>query len=91
MGLVWLASCASEPTALPSPKLALFDMKSQRVNPFDQTQAKAIVFLFVWTDCLISMLVKRKIKWDAAKEEIIGDAEATKLLSRPYRAPLKLT
>lgn len=40
---------------------------------------------------LISMLVGRKIKWDVAKEEIIGDAEATKLLSRPYRAPLKLT
>jgi predicted dehydrogenase len=40
---------------------------------------------------LISMLVGRKIKWDAAKEEIIDDAEATKMLSRPYRAPLKLT
>jgi predicted dehydrogenase len=40
---------------------------------------------------LISMLVGRKIKWDAAKEEIIGDPEATKLMSRPYRAPLKLT
>jgi predicted dehydrogenase len=40
---------------------------------------------------LISMLVGRKIKWDAAKEVIIGDAEATKLMSRPYRAPLKLT
>jgi len=40
---------------------------------------------------LISMLVGRKIKWDVAKEEIIGDAEATKLMSRPYRAPLKLT
>jgi predicted dehydrogenase len=40
---------------------------------------------------LISMRVGRKIKWDVAKEEIIGDAEATKLMSRPYRAPLKLT
>jgi predicted dehydrogenase len=39
---------------------------------------------------LISMLVGRKIKWDVAKEEIIGDPEATKLMSRPYRAPLKL-
>jgi hypothetical protein len=37
------------------------------------------------------MRVGRKIKWDVAKEEIIGDAEATKLMSRPYRAPLKLT
>jgi len=39
---------------------------------------------------LIAMLVKRKIKWDAAKEEITGDAEASKLLSRPYREPWKL-
>ena len=39
---------------------------------------------------LISMLVGRRIKWDARKEEIIGDAEATKLLTRPYRDPWKL-
>lgn len=29
----------------------------------------------------------RKITWDAGKEEIVGDAEATKLLRRPYREP----
>jgi len=40
---------------------------------------------------LISMVVGRKISWDVHKEEIIGDAEATKLMSRSYRAPLKLT
>jgi len=39
---------------------------------------------------LISMLTKRKLKWDAAKEVIVGDPEATKLLSRAYRAPWKL-
>lgn len=39
---------------------------------------------------LISMLVGRKIQWDVANEKIIGDAEATALLSRPYRAPYKL-
>lgn len=39
---------------------------------------------------LISMLVGRKIKWDVAKEVILDDAEATKLLTRPYRAPWKL-
>ncbi len=39
---------------------------------------------------LISMLVGRKIKWDVAKEKILGDAEASKLLSRPYRKPWKL-
>jgi predicted dehydrogenase len=39
---------------------------------------------------LISMLVGRKIKWDVHKEQIIGDADATKLLTRSYRTPWKL-
>jgi hypothetical protein len=39
---------------------------------------------------LIAMLVGRKIKWDSSKEEILGDAEASRLLTRPYRAPWKL-
>jgi predicted dehydrogenase len=32
----------------------------------------------------------RKLKWDPVKEEIVGDAETTKMLTRPYRAPLEL-
>ena len=36
---------------------------------------------------LISMMVGRKLTWDAKKEVIVGDDEASKLLSRPYRAP----
>jgi predicted dehydrogenase len=36
---------------------------------------------------MISWRVGRSIKWDGDKEQIIGDAEANKLLSRPYRAP----
>ena len=39
---------------------------------------------------LISMLVGRKIHWDAAGEKIIGDPEASKLLTRAYRAPWKM-
>lgn len=39
---------------------------------------------------LISMLVGRKIRWDPVKEKILGDHEASKLLSRPYRKPWKL-
>ena len=39
---------------------------------------------------LIAMKVGRKIKWDAKKEKILHDDEASKLLSRPYRAPWKL-
>ncbi len=40
---------------------------------------------------LISMLTGRKIKWDVLKEEIIGDVDASKLLTREYRAPWKLS
>ncbi|HEV2693301.1 MAG TPA: Gfo/Idh/MocA family oxidoreductase [Verrucomicrobiae bacterium] len=36
---------------------------------------------------LISMLTGRKINWDAKHEKIIGDDEASKLLTREYRAP----
>ena len=38
----------------------------------------------------IAIRTGRKIKWDPAKEEIIGDKEAAKMVSRPYRAPWKL-
>ena len=36
---------------------------------------------------LISMFVGRKINWSVKHEKIIGDIEASKLLTRPYRAP----
>jgi hypothetical protein len=36
------------------------------------------------------MLVGRKIKWDVKHEKIIGDAEASKLMTRPYRPPWKM-
>jgi predicted dehydrogenase len=39
---------------------------------------------------LIAMLVGRKIHWDAKRERIIDDAEASKLLTRDYRKPWKL-
>lgn len=35
----------------------------------------------------ISVKVGRSIQWDGDKEQIIGDADAAKLLARPYRAP----
>jgi predicted dehydrogenase len=35
----------------------------------------------------ISLRLGRKIKWDADKQEIIGDAEATAMMVRPYRKP----
>jgi len=35
----------------------------------------------------LSMKLGRSLKWDAAKQEVVGDEEANKLLARPYRAP----
>jgi predicted dehydrogenase len=39
---------------------------------------------------LIAMLVGRKLTWNAKKETIAGDPEASRLLKRGYRAPWKL-
>jgi len=39
---------------------------------------------------LISMIVGRKLKWDVKRENINHDDAATKLMSRPYRAPWKM-
>jgi predicted dehydrogenase len=41
--------------------------------------------------CLISMLTKRKIQWDPKEEKIIGDPEASKLMTREYRGPWKMS
>jgi hypothetical protein len=35
----------------------------------------------------LSMQLGRTLQWDAAAGNVVGDAEATRLLSRPYRAP----
>jgi predicted dehydrogenase len=41
--------------------------------------------------CVISMLTGRKIRWDAKEEKILGDRDASKLLTREYRAPWKMS
>ncbi len=35
----------------------------------------------------IAMKKGRKYTWDAVKQEVVGDAEANKMLARPYRKP----
>jgi len=35
----------------------------------------------------ISLRLGRRLRWDAVREEIVDDAEASRLLIRPYRAP----
>ena len=42
------------------------------------------------TACILanlSMQLGRSLTWDHAKGDVVGDAEANKLLRRPYRAP----
>jgi len=39
----------------------------------------------------IATRLNRTVQWDAEKQEIPGDAEAAGMLSRPYRAPWKLS
>jgi peroxiredoxin len=52
---IWLAGCKAGPTfTRRSPDVVALDMNDRIVNPFDQKKAKAIVFLFVRTDCPIS-------------------------------------
>lgn len=41
--------------------------------------------------CLISMLTGRKIRWDAQQEQIIGDSEASQLMTREFRGPWKMS
>ena len=38
----------------------------------------------------IAIRLGRKITWDPVREQIVGDAQAAAMLSRPYRAPWKL-
>ena len=35
----------------------------------------------------ISMKVGRVLRWDDAKQDLVGDAEASRLLTKPYRSP----
>ena len=35
----------------------------------------------------LSLRLGRKVRWDAAREDVVGDPEAARLLERPYRAP----
>jgi len=38
----------------------------------------------------IAIRTGKKIKWDPAKEQVVGDAEAAKWVDKPYRSPWKL-
>ncbi len=41
--------------------------------------------------CLIAMLTGKKIRWDVQTEKIIGDNEASAMMTREYRSPWKMS
>jgi hypothetical protein len=36
------------------------------------------------------MILRRKLVWDGVKQEVVGDEQANRLLSRPERYPYSL-
>jgi len=38
----------------------------------------------------IALRLRRKVRWDPAKEKFIGDAQATRMMARPMRSPWSL-
>jgi predicted dehydrogenase len=63
--------------------LASIDKRSKPVADIEQGHIST-------ASCIlanIAMKTGRKYTWDAAKQEVVGDAEANKLLARPYRKP----
>jgi hypothetical protein len=38
----------------------------------------------------IAMRLRRRVRWDPAKEEFIGDEQATRMMDRPMRSPWRL-
>jgi len=63
--------------------LAAIESKTKSVANIEVAHRSSVLPLLG----MISWRVGRSINWDGAKEQITGDAEASKLLSRPYRAP----
>jgi len=90
-----------KPESLPENlrKIKLYESSEHRRNFLDSVKSRKPTITPVQTAHLslipghlglISMLTGRKIHWDPKHETIQNDPEATKLLTRPYRAPYKL-
>ncbi|MGC1463323.1 MAG: Gfo/Idh/MocA family oxidoreductase [Terracidiphilus sp.] len=90
-----------KPDSLPEAlrKVKLYESAEHRRNFLDSVKSRKPTITPVQTAHhstipghlgLISMMVGRKIEWDVANEKILGDDEASLLLSRSYRPPYKL-
>jgi len=60
-----------------------------RLDPVSNIE-DAVRSNFISTIADIAIRTGRKIVWDPAKEEIVGDDQASRRLSRPYRDPWRL-
>lgn len=63
--------------------IAAIDAKRQPVSHLEAAHRSSVLPLLG----MISWRVGRSLEWDGDKELVIGDAEASKLLSRKYREP----
>ncbi len=88
-----------DPQSLPSGEVKLYVSTNHHANWLDcvKTRKAPICDVEVGhrsaTVCHlgnIAVRTGRKITWDPAKEEIVGDKEAAALLNKPYREPWKL-
>jgi predicted dehydrogenase len=80
-------------------EIHLYDSRNHRQNFLDciRTRKRPIADVEIGhrtaTVCHLSAIAERlnrTVQWDPAKEQIIGDAEASKWLDRPRRAPYTL-
>jgi predicted dehydrogenase len=84
---------------LPANAVKLYVSKNHPQNWLDSIKSRELPVADVEighrtaTAChLANMAVRvgRRIEWDPSKEQVVGDAEAAALASRPYREPWKL-
>jgi len=101
---IWRGGWETEPASLKTSKIGPNDVhlcvsrnhyqnfvdsvKSRKpaVSPLDHAVRSDVISLL----CDVAVRLKRKITWDPKTSSIVGDAEATKMMCRPMRAPWTL-
>ncbi|MEW6234549.1 MAG: Gfo/Idh/MocA family oxidoreductase [Candidatus Omnitrophota bacterium] len=88
-----------KPDAIGPNDIRLYKSDDHKQNFIDCVKSRQLTITPVETACRsisvghlgeIAMLLKRKIRWNPEKEEILGDPEASGLLGRSYREPWTL-
>ncbi|MBN2138384.1 MAG: Gfo/Idh/MocA family oxidoreductase [Sedimentisphaerales bacterium] len=94
----------TEPESLKDQKIGpnevhLYESKNHYVDWLDAIKKRSKPICDIEVGCRsvsvchlgnIAYKLGRSLKWDPRREQIIGDADASKLLSRPYRSPWHL-